>query len=183
MKILFLTSFLILSLLNGRELAAQSKLPQHAHFKEVFNLQKLGQLSQQQKLPIMLMFGAQWCEYCHLLIEDVLEPMALSGLYENKVVLMRHVGVDENKLIPSWNGELIKKSKLAYQLNADLTPTVLFVDGFGKEVAPRIVGISEITLYAGLIHQNLNIAYQNMGLNKQIPATPELLEIQTRQAK
>jgi len=149
----------------------------------VDNLQTLGHTAQQQNLPIMLMFGAQWCEYCELLVEEVLDPMMLSGLYEGKVVLMRHVGIDERAPIPDWNGTLIKKSKWAYQLNADLTPTVLFVDGSGREVAPRIIGISAITLYSQLIHQNLNTAYKNMGLNKQIPATPELLEKQVIQAK
>ncbi len=159
---------------------AQSNTPpaQHSQFKEVNNLQALGALSTQKQLPILLMFGAESCEYCKLLVSDVLEPMALSGLYDGKVVIMRHVGIDEPEPIPDWNGKPIQKSKWAYQINADLTPTVLFVDATGKEIAPRIIGISEITLYTGLIHQRLNTAYQNMGLTKKIPATPELLYLQ-----
>jgi thiol-disulfide isomerase/thioredoxin len=145
-------------------------------FKELKNLQALAEKSKQLNLPIMLMFGAEWCEYCELLNEQVLTPIAISGLYEEKVVLMRHVGVDEAKPIADWYGKPLIKEKWAYELDADLTPTVVFFDGFAREVAPRIVGISEISLYASLIHQNLNIAYKNMGLTKQIPATPELLE-------
>ena len=152
----------------------------NSQVKELQNLQLLAEKSKQLELPIMLMFGAQWCEYCEVLKEQVFAPMALGGLYDEKVVLMRHVGVDEAALIPDWYGQPIKKSKWAYQLNADLTPTVLFLDGFGREVAPRIIGVTEITLYAGLIHQNLNLAYQNMGLKKQIPVTPELLQIQSQ---
>ena len=183
MKSLVLSVIFSLSFLAGSELYAQSRLPSHEHFKEAQDLQALGALSQQKQLPIMLMFGAQWCEYCELLIEEVLEPMAMSDLYDGKVMFMRHVGVDESKPIPDWHGKMIQKSKWAYQLNADLTPTILFFNGQGKEVAPRIIGISEITLYTELIHQNLNIAYKNMGLKKQIPATPEKLEIQANQAK
>ncbi len=181
MKSLVLGVIVSLSLLSGCDQSAQAA--KHAHFKELQNLQTLGVQSQQQQLPIMVMFGAEWCEFCELLNEEIFEPMGLSGLYEGKVVLMRHVGVDEDEPIPGWNGQFINKSNWAYALDADLTPTVLFFDGEGKEVAPRIVGISEITLYAGIIHQNLNIAYQNMGLDKQIPVTPELLDIQTRQAQ
>jgi len=151
----------------------------HTTFKELANLQTLAEQSKQQELPIMLMFGAEWCEYCELLNEYVFTPMMLGGLYEEKVVLMRHVGVDESQPIPDWYGNLIQKEQWAYKLDADLTPTVLFLDGFGREVAPRIIGISEITLYAGVIHQNLNIAYKNMGLSKRIPVTPELLEKQS----
>ncbi|BCN92329.1 hypothetical protein THMIRHAM_01140 [Thiomicrorhabdus immobilis] len=152
-----------------------------ASFKELDDLQSLAEKSKQQALPIMLMFGAEWCEYCQVLKEQVFNPMALSGLYEESVVLMRHVGIDEDQPLIDWHGSPVKKDKWAYQLNADLTPTVLFLDGFGREVAPRIIGISEITMYAGIIHQNLNIAYKNMGLNKQIPLTPEQLEIQWQQ--
>ena len=157
---------------------SNAQIPKHNAFKEANSLQALGKLSQQKQLPILLMFGAESCEYCKLLITEVLEPMALGGLYDNKVVIMRHVGIDEPEPIPDWNGKPIQKSKWAYQINADLTPTVLFVNAAGKEIAPRIIGISEITLYMGLIHQRLNTAYQNMGLTKQIPATPELLYLQ-----
>lgn len=147
-----------------------------SNFKELTNLQQLAEKSEQLKLPIMLMFGAEWCDFCEVLQESVIDPMILGGLYEEKVVLMRHVGVDEPDPIPSWDGSLIDKAKWAYELDADLTPTVLFFDANGHEVAPRIVGISEITLYTGLIHQSLNIAYKKMGLAKRIPVTPELLE-------
>lgn len=147
---------------------------------ELDNLQTLAEESKQKSLPIMLMFGAEWCEYCEVLTEYVFDPMMLSGMYEGKVVIMRHVGVDEDSPIPDWQGNPIKKSKWAYQIDADLTPTIVFFDSNGKEVAPRIVGISELTLVASLIHQNLNIAYQSMGLEKRIPVTAEKLEIQQK---
>lgn len=172
---LFFTFFSVLSFTTFSSTAAASE---RLAFKELKNLQSLAAQSKQLQLPIMLMFGAEWCEYCELLNEQVLDPMAKGGLYDEKVVLMRHVGVDESQPIPDWHGQLIQKDKWAYELDADLTPTVLFFDSTGKEVAPRIIGISEITLFAGVIHRNLNIAYKNMGLNKQIPVTPELLEQQ-----
>lgn len=150
----------------------------NGHFKELQNLQQLAQTSKQTGLPILLMFGAEWCEFCTELIEQVLEPMAMGQNYDGKVLLMRHVGVDQHDKIPGFDGELIEKSKWAYQLNADLTPTVLFLDSSGKEVAPRIVGITNTHLYAGIIHRNLNIAYKNMNNPYRIPVTPELYELQ-----
>ncbi len=180
---LVLLSLIVGMFLTNHFAYAQSKTAdaRASHLKEVWDLQQIAALSKQKNLPIMFMFGAEYCEYCKLLIEEVLEPMALSGLYDEKVVIMRHVGIDDPKPIPDWNGNLIKKSQWAYQLNADLTPTVLFMDSTGKEVASRIIGVSEITLYAGLIHQNINTAYQNMGREQSIPATPELLYLQTNE--
>jgi thioredoxin-related protein len=180
-KTIMLSVTISLLLSMGCNISAQAA--EQAQFKELQNLQDLAMQSKQQQLPILIMFGAEWCEFCQLLNERIFTPMALNGLYEGKVVLMRHAGVDEAQSIPDWNGQLINKSNWAYELDADLTPTVLFFDGEGKEVAPRIIGISEITLYAGIIHQNLNIAYRNMGLDRQIPITPELLYIQSKQAQ
>ncbi|MEA3405525.1 MAG: thioredoxin family protein [Pseudomonadota bacterium] len=151
---------------------------ENSQFKELKNLQQLAQESKQTGLPIMLMFGAEWCEYCHELIEQVFNPMAMGQSYDGKVVHMRHVGVDQEDLILGFNGVWLKKSKWAYQLDADLTPTVLFLDGDGREVAPRIVGITNTHLYAGVIHRNLNIAYKNMNNPYRIPVTPEAYELQ-----
>lgn len=148
--------------------------------QELTNLQSLSRQATQKQLPIMLLFSAQWCEYCQVLKSHVLNPMMKSGLYEGKWGLFRHVGIDEPEPLTLISGRTINKAKWAYQLNADLTPTVLFLDGNGNEVAERLVGISEITLFSALVHARLNDAYQAMGISRVMPATPELLEKQTR---
>lgn len=150
------------------------------HLKELGDMQALGKKSDDTDLPIMLLFGAEWCEYCELLVEQVFDPMVLGGLYDGKVVHMRHVGVDQDKPIKDWNGNLIKKDKFAYNLDADLTPTVLFLDGSGNEIAPRIVGIQEVTMYTNVIHRSLNLAYLTMGSKMRIPVNVDLLEKQSR---
>lgn len=172
-RFMVISSLLLLSACSYDALANKlEKLP------ELQNLQTLGQKAQQNQLPIMFMFSADWCEYCDVLKEHVLNPMIINGMYEGKVVFMRNVGIDLDEPIPDWNGKPLDKGKWAYQIDADLTPTVVFFDGYGNEIAERIVGISEITLFAALVHTRINEAYQNMGLNKRIPATPELLELQ-----
>ncbi len=165
------------------DLAAFQQSPQAStneltEMPELTDLHALAQQSNQKELPIILMFSAQWCEYCEVLKEHALNPMMKSGLYEDKLGLFRHVGIDEPEPLLLLNGKRMKKSKWAYQLNADLTPTILFIDGQGKEVAQRLVGVSELTLFSALVHARLNDAYKNMGLKKVIPATPELLEKQ-----
>ncbi len=176
MRPLWLISGMLTGLLLAVSQPAQAS--SKGLFKELNNLQQLAQTSKQTGLPIMLMFGAEWCEYCQELVEQVFGPMAMGKNYDNKVVLMRHVGVDEQDPIPGFDGQLIQKSKWAYQLDADLTPTVLFLNSQGREVAPRIVGITNTHLYAGVIHRNLNIAYKNMNNPYRIPVTPELYELQ-----
>ncbi|MDX1796410.1 MAG: thioredoxin family protein, partial [Hydrogenovibrio sp.] len=114
--------------------------PSSVQIKELTNLQTLSQQAKAHNLPIMLAFGAKWCEFCQMLREDVLNPMALSGNYEGKYMFMRYVSLDDRQRIPGMDGQPILKDDWATGYGVDLTPTVLFIDGNGKEVAPRIVG-------------------------------------------
>ncbi|WP_232023452.1 thioredoxin family protein [Thiomicrorhabdus aquaedulcis] len=175
----YLLSVLLFMLgVSGCNSAAQT---QEGHLPELANLQTLGEQARQAQLPIVLMFGAQACHYCDVLSTEIFNPMTLSGLYEGKVAFIRHVGIDEDAPILDFNGQSIVKREWAEALRTDLTPTVVFFDGTGKEIAPRIVGIPEITLYMELVHQGINAAYTNMGLNRQIPSTPDQLAQQQAQ--
>ncbi|WP_024850094.1 thioredoxin family protein [Hydrogenovibrio kuenenii] len=139
---------------------------------ELTNLQTLGQKAKQKNLPILLAFGAKWCSFCHQLRSDVLNPMMLSGRYEGKYMYMRYVSLDDRNPIPGFDGKPISKNQWAEGYGVDLTPTILFVDGNGKEVAPRMVGIPNIELYAAMIHKALNTAYEKMGNSTVIPTMP-----------
>lgn len=148
----------------------QSRL---THIPELKNLQTLGTLAKQKNLPIMLAFGAEWCEFCKQLKSEVLDPMALGGDYEGKYMFMRYVSLDDPKPIPNFDGKPILKSNWADQYNVDLTPTVLFVDGNGKEVAPRMVGIPNIEFYSSRILRALNQAYAKMGNPMRVSTMPK----------
>lgn len=140
--------------------------------KELTDLQSLAQQAREQNLPILLSVGAQWCAFCHQLRDEVLSPMALGGDYEGKFMLMRYLSIDDHRPIPGVSGKLIEKAKLAASYGADLTPTVIFIDGQGREVADKIVGIANIELFSALIHNRLNQAYQNMGNPLRISVMP-----------
>ncbi len=170
-----LLSFILSLLLGFSSLAvAQSGKPEK--LPELMNLQSLAIQSKQSNLPIMLMFGADWCPFCHTLVDEVLNPMMLGGKYEGIYMYMRRVGTDLNKAIPGIDGQPLQKRLWAEELRADLVPTVLFIDGHGKEVAPRIIGITNIEFYPALIHRSLNIAYKNMGNSLTIPIVPNLMK-------
>ena len=170
-------SMIVLVLLTQFSLSAHAENP----LPELGDMQALGAQAKEKELPIMLMFSAKWCEYCEVLKEQVIYPMMINGMYEGKVMYLRNVGVDEPDPIRDFQGKRYKnKAAWAFHLSADLTPTFLFVDGNGKEIAERIVGIPEVTLFAALIHSRVNDAYQAMGIDKKIPATPEKLAAQQK---
>ncbi|PLA75278.1 hypothetical protein CYQ88_01550 [Hydrogenovibrio sp. SC-1] len=143
-----------------------------SNLKELTNLEQLAKQARQHNLPILLSVGAQWCEFCHQLRDEVLSPMALGGDYEGHYMFMRYLSIDDHQPIAGVNGKPIIKHRLAESYGADLTPTVIFIDGHGKEVADKIVGIANIELFSALIHNRLNQAYKNMGNALRINVMP-----------
>ena len=161
---------------NGQIQAKSEQPSNQAHNvkqQELTNLQELATISKQNNLPMMLTFVAEWCEFCHLLGSEVLDPMALGGLYEGKYMYMRYVSIDDPEPIPGVDGKPIIKDKWADIYDAELTPTMIFIDSTGKQVAPPIVGIANIEFYTILIHKALNIAYKNMNNPLEIPPFAE----------
>jgi len=143
--------------------------------KELYNLYELAKKAEAKNLPIVLTFVAEWCEFCHILGSEVLDPMALSGVYDENYMFMRYVSIDDPKPIKGFDNKLMIKDKFADKYNADLTPTMIFIDSTGKQVADPIVGIAAIELYSMLIHKALNQAYKNMNKPLKIPSTVEEL--------
>lgn len=145
---------------------------------ELTQLQNLAKTAAEKKLPIMLMFGATYCEFCHTLRTEVLDPMTLSGLYEGQYLLMRHIVLDKKRTIPGFDGQPLSMQTWAQKINADLTPTTAFFDSTGKEIAPRIVGISNLEMYTALVHQRTNLALEKLNNPIRLPSTPEELQQQ-----
>jgi len=139
---------------------------------ELQDLQTLAQKAEAKNLPIMITVGADWCDFCYVLKKNVLDPMMLGGDYEGKKLYMRYLSLEDDTPIPGIAGQKIIKREWAEKHKADLTPTVIFIDSYGREVADKIVGISALELYMGLIHQRLNQAYKNLGNPMRVDTLP-----------
>lgn len=176
---LFHVSLLLITFITlSTSVQAQSNKPGSKKLPELTHLQSDAKIAAQKNLPIMLMFGATYCEFCHTLRSEVLDPMTLSGMYEGKYVVMRHILIDHELTMPGFDGKPLNMRTWSDKIHADLTPTTAFFDSTGKEIAPRIVGISNLEMYTALVHQRLNIALDALKNPIQLPATPELLENQ-----
>lgn len=112
------------------------------------NFQADGQLSQTRHLPLMLVFSAADCSYCKLLEEDFIKPMLISGDYTHKV-LIRRVMIDAGGDVRDFDGKSISIDDFALRYKAFVTPTVVFVDAQGHQLAHRLVGIANPYFYGG----------------------------------
>jgi thioredoxin-related protein len=140
---------------------------------EVEDFSAIGQVSDKQRLPILLMFAADYCAYCEQLEEDFLKPMLRSGDYKDKV-LIRKLRIDGNGTIRDFEGTETSPAAIAERYNVSLTPTVVFVDGKGVELAPKRIGLTTPAFYGGYlddaITQALDILRRNKPLRVKISA-------------
>ncbi len=114
----------------------------------VTDLQRLGLLARRKRLPVMLVFAAEHCGYCELLENEILRPMLISGDYRNKVII-RKVMIDSGETLTDFDGTRISADRFAVRHDIFVTPTTLFVDHDGRELAKRMLGINTIEFYAG----------------------------------
>ncbi len=127
----------------------------------VTDLQHDGELARTQDLPILLAFTSSICSYCDLLEEDFLQPMLLSGDYTDKV-LIRKLVIDAGRTISDFDGKPVTAGRLSERYRVFVTPTMLFVDGDGTELAERMLGINTPELFGGYLDDCIDTALERI---------------------
>ena len=121
------------------------------------DLQATGKLAENRRLPILLVFRAIECDFCELLEEEFLQPMLLGGEYADRVI-MRKVVLDNGSRLTDFTGKRRYATALSDDYRVFVTPTLLFVDGTGKERAGRMLGINTPELYGGYLDDCIDTA-------------------------
>ena len=134
------------------------------------NLQADGASSTQRGVPIMLVFSAPDCHYCRLLDRDFLKPMLISGDYTNKV-LIRKVMIGDDATLVNFAGKRVAADKLAEHYHVQVTPTVLFLDAKGQQLAPAMVGVSSPDYYGSYLDQSIAAALKRLHAEQRSATT------------
>jgi len=108
-------------------------------------------------LPIMLVFTGIVCSYCDLLEEEFIKPMLLSGDYTDKVIIRKLV-IDNGSRVTDFSGQRVAAAELADAYGVFVTPTILFINPAGYQLAERMVGINTIELFGGYLDQCIDAA-------------------------
>ena len=135
------------------------------------NLQTDAQTSQQQQLPIVVLFSASYCGFCSIVKDDFLRPMLISGEYTNKAMI-RVIEIDSSDDLMDLNGQAISAEAFADRHNISLTPTLAFFDAQGNELAPRMVGVTTVDFYGGYLDQAIDTSLLRLQSTRQIASNP-----------
>jgi thioredoxin-related protein len=111
--------------------------------------------------PILLYISTTDCGFCRRLQRDVLDTVANNDEYSEKVLLRKLVW-DSALPVNDFQGRAQLPADLIHQLNVDVTPTLLFLDDHGQEVAERLVGYQNADFYWYYLDNNIEQARQNM---------------------
>lgn len=155
MKYLLLALLLQLSL----SVSADDDLP-YVEIKTVTDFSQLAKTARTKDKIIMLEVSASNCDYCELLEEEFIKPMLRSGDYNE--VLIRKIEMDSVDTIKDFSGEATNPDEFTRQLKIKLTPTLLFFDGHGNEISPRILGINSLGLYGGYLDEAIKLGLQKI---------------------
>ncbi len=117
--------------------------------------------------PLLLEFASSSCSYCHLLEAEVLNPTLLNRGYDGRVV-MRKLMIDSNARLTDFDGTSeVNAEQLASRYKVYVTPTLLFVDSHGREIAERMVGVTTLEFYGGYLDIALDASRDTLHAQQQ----------------
>lgn len=148
----------------GADVDDDSALPP-AHVSVFTDLHAVAETARARHLPILVMFSQEGCGYCSKVREDFLKPMIRSGDYRDRVI-MGEVHMDAGNSVRDFNGKMIAADDLALRYGAPVTPTVVFVDPEGRQLASKLVGMSTEYFYGGDLDNGIDQALKKMRATK-----------------
>lgn len=114
------------------------------------SLAREGARAQARGEPLVLLVSLPGCPYCELVRRNYLLPMRAEGLAAWQVDVN-----DRKRQVIDFSGAASTGAALAARWLATYTPTVLFFDAKGAEVAPRLVGVATPDFYGAYLDEAL----------------------------
>lgn len=127
------------------------------------NLAQVTDEAAERGVPLLLVFSSPECSYCTLLEEDFLQPMLISGMYEDKVII-RKLNIDAGSMVVDFQGRNRLARAIADDYDIDMTPTVVLLGPEGRELTQRLIGVTTPDFYGGYLDRAIDAA--NAALDK-----------------
>ena len=128
------------------------------------NWQSLSRNALETNLPIVVLLERSNCSYCEVVRKEFLNPLSKSARYKNKIVFAR-VSLDDGQQLINRLGEMISTEQFANQYGSKFSPTVLFLDGQGKQLADKLIGLSGRDYYGFYLEQGIEKALSSINPN------------------
>lgn len=153
----FCIVYLLMSMQVNAQANNQASLQALPTVEVVEDLRVLKQQVDLLGQPVVLLMATEDCSYCSAVKDNYLLPMSVSDEYKSKA-LIRQLYVEDYSYLRNLQGEIVGGDQIGLQYRVDMVPTILFLDANGKELADRIVGVTNIDFFGSLLEQRIEQA-------------------------
>jgi thioredoxin-related protein len=135
--------------------------------KRVEDFSQLGAVLGEKRLPLLLVFSSEYCHYCSVLESDFLIPMQISGDYVDRAVI-RKIEIGYGSRVVDFDGKRVDADTIAERYGISVTPTVVFLDKNGRQLAPKQVGLTTPDYYGAYLDESIDVALDLLRRNKPL---------------
>ena len=123
----------------------------------VEDFSQLSSLAAQKNIPVMLVFNAEHCEYCERLANEQINPLLITGEYQDKLII-RQLRIDRYNSIQDFSGEKVSVSDFVDRYEVGVTPTVMLFDHKGRVLTKKLVGYQNRDFYSFYLEEAIQNA-------------------------
>ena len=121
------------------------------------DLAQVSRAAAQGGQPLVLMVSLPGCPWCELLRRNYLTPLRAEGLPAFEFMVN-----DRSNALRDFQGKNTLPAALASQWKVSITPTLLFFNAQGQEIAPRIEGVASADFIGAVIDERLASARERI---------------------
>jgi thioredoxin-related protein len=107
--------------------------------------------------PLVLMVSLPGCPWCELLRRNYLGPMQNEGVVSYEFMIN-----ERSRTLQDFKAQRITPAALSTALKVTNTPTLLFFNREGQEIAPRIEGVASADFIGAILDERLATARQHL---------------------
>ena len=105
-----------------------------------------------RRRALVVMVSLPGCTWCKLVRESYLAPLLAEGQPVVEIDMQDHGG------IIGFDGAATTPARIAESLRVRVAPTVLFFGRGGRELAPRLRGVSSVDFYGAYLQERVDAA-------------------------
>lgn len=121
------------------------------------DLSAAARLAANANQPFVLMVSVPGCPWCELLRRNYLLPMASNGLPAYEFMLN-----ERSRTVQDFKAQRVTPAAMSHALKITITPTLLFFDAQGREIAPRIEGVASADFIGAVIDERIAAARERI---------------------
>lgn len=125
------------------------------------DLARDGRAALQSRVPLVILFSLPGCSYCEVVRRNYLRPLSQEGVMDRRPVV-READMSSPAPLRDFRGEAGSGSALAKRYGIRVAPSVLVVDGSGRQLAPVLEGGDVAGMYGAYLDDRLAIARRAM---------------------